>query len=110
MIATLPTLCPDLEVVTFHNLPKNPMISAAVSEMLLITNRNTLQALRVDSPLTDEASAVVYELPDLRGLSVVIEKGTRLPSASLPNLHQEKHSPVISRLRPEFPGNHAKFP
>ena len=40
----------------------------------------------MDSPLTEEASEVLYKLPNLRGLSVVIEKGTRLPPASLPNL------------------------
>jgi len=86
MIATLPTLCPDLQVITLHALPRDPIITAAVSGMFLITNRNTLQEFYVDSPLTEEASEVLYKLPNLRGLSVVIEKGTSLPSASLPNL------------------------
>jgi len=54
--------------------------------MLLDTNRNTLRRFRVDSPLTEEASEVLYELPNLCGLEVVIERETRLPSASLPNL------------------------
>ena len=40
----------------------------------------------VDSPLIEEASGVIYKLPSLRRLSVFIEKGTPLPSASLPNL------------------------
>jgi hypothetical protein len=40
----------------------------------------------VDSPLTEEAREVVYKLPDLRELSVVIEKDTSLPSLVLPNL------------------------
>ena len=54
--------------------------------MLLLTNRNTLRELRVDSPLTEEASEVIYKLPNLHSLSVAIEKGIPLPSASLPNL------------------------
>jgi len=62
------------------------MTTAAVSGMLLVTNRNALQEFHVDSPLTEEASGVLYKLPNLRDLEVVIEKGTRLPSASLPNL------------------------
>ena len=62
------------------------MITAAISRMLLVTSRNTLQKLRVDSPSTEEASEVVYKLPDLRSLSVVIDEETSLPSASLPNL------------------------
>ena len=54
--------------------------------MLHVTNRNTLQQFYVDSPLTEEASEAVYKLPDLRSLSVVIDKVTSLPSTSLPNL------------------------
>jgi hypothetical protein len=54
--------------------------------MLLVTNRNTLQQLWVNSPLTEEASEVIYKLPNLRSLSVIIDRGTSLPSASLPNL------------------------
>ena len=54
--------------------------------MLLLTNRNPLRELRVDSPLTEEASEVIYKLPNLHSLSVAIEKGIPLPSASLPNL------------------------
>jgi len=86
MITTLPTLCPDLHKIALYGLPKSSMITAAVSGVLLITNRNNLQGFRVDSPLTEEASEVLYELPNLRGLSVVIERESRLPSASLPNL------------------------
>ena len=40
----------------------------------------------MDSPLTEEASEVLYKLPNLRCLSVVTERETRLPPASLPNL------------------------
>ena len=62
------------------------MITAAVSEMVLANNRSTLQHFHVDSPLTEEAREVIYKLPDLRELSVVIERDTLLPSAVLPNL------------------------
>ena len=62
------------------------MITAAVSGVLLATNRNTLRKLHVDSLLTKEASEVVFKLSDLRTLSVVIKRGTSLPSLSLPNL------------------------
>jgi len=85
-ITILPTLCPDLRAITLRGLPKNLMVTTAVSEMLLVVNRNTLQEFDVGTLLTEEASEVFYRLPSLRGLEVVIEKGTRLPSASLPNL------------------------
>ena len=81
-----PKLCPNLQAIVFHSLPRNPMITAAVSEMLLATNPNTLQKFHVDSPLTEEASEVIYRLPNLCDLSVFIEGETSLPSASLPNL------------------------
>ena len=86
MVTTVPTLCPNLQALSLYSLPRDPMITAAISEMLLVTNRNTLQQFRVDSPLIEEASEVICKLPNLRSLSVVIEKGTSLPSASLPNL------------------------
>jgi len=86
MITTLPALCPELQTIVLSNLPRNPIITAAVSTMLLVTNRNTLQRFRVGSPLTEEASEVLYELPNLCDLSVVIGTRTTLPSASLPNL------------------------
>jgi hypothetical protein len=85
MITTLPTLCPNLQEISLYT-PSDPVIAAAVSGMLLVTNRNSLQRLRVDSPLTEEASEVLYRLPNLRSLSAVVERGTPLPSASLPSL------------------------
>jgi len=85
-ITTLPTLCPDLREITLYNLPESPVITTAVFGMLLVANRNTLQEFSVYSPLTEEASEVLYKLPNLRGLSTAIERETRLPSASLPNL------------------------
>jgi len=86
MVTILPTLCPDLQVITLCSLPRDPMITVAVSEMLLDINQSTLQRFIVGSPLTEEANGVIYKLPNLSFLSVVIEKETSLPSASLPNL------------------------
>jgi len=86
MVTTLPTLCPDLQAISLFPLPRDPIIATAVSAMLLATNRNTLRELCVGSPLTEEASDVIYKLPNLHSLSMVIERETSLPSASLPNL------------------------
>ena len=86
MIAAFPTLCPNLQEITLQFLPRGPMITAAVSGMLLASNRNGLRRFRVDSPLTEEARQVVYKLPNLRDLSVVIEKDSSLPPVVLPNL------------------------
>jgi len=85
-ITTLSTLCLNLQDITLYNLPRSPVITAAISGRLLITNRNTLRGFRADSVLTEEASEVLYRLPNLRHLSVVTERETRLPSASLPGL------------------------
>ena len=62
------------------------MITAAVSGMLLANDRNVLRLVHVDSPLTEEAREVVYKLPNLRELSVTIERDTSLPSMVLPSL------------------------
>ena len=86
VIATLQTLCPNLQDIGLYPLPRDPMISTAVSRMVLATNRNTLRYFCVDSPLTEEAREVIHKLPNLYALSVIIEKNTSLPSAVLPNL------------------------
>ena len=86
VVTTLPKLCPDLQEITLPSLPRDPMIAAAVSEMVLAINQNILRTLDVDFPLSEEASEVIYKLPNLRSLSVVIERETSLPSASLPDL------------------------
>jgi len=72
--------------MALYNLPISPVITAAVSGMLLVTNQNTLQRFYADLPLTKDANKVLYELPNLRHLSVFIGRETPLPSASLPNL------------------------
>ena len=86
MITTLPILSLNLRHIALYHLPRDPMITAAVSEMLLASNRNTLRFFRVDSPLTEEARDVIFKLPDLCDISMVIERDAPLPSVVLPNL------------------------
>ena len=86
VVTVLPTLCPDLEVLGLHYLPNDPIIVAAVSEMLLAANRNTLKSIRVDCPLAVEAREVIYKIPSLYDLMVIIEGDTILPPMVLPNL------------------------
>jgi hypothetical protein len=86
MITRLPMLCPDLERITLRRLPRDPVITEAVSDMLLAYNRDTLQWFCVDSPLTEEAREAVFQLPKLSQLWVVIQGHTLLPPVALPNL------------------------
>jgi len=86
MITSLPTSCPNLRRITFEFTPRDPMITAAVSELLLTINRNTLQRFHVDSPLTEEATEVICKISNLRCLRVVIGRPGPLPALVLPNL------------------------
>ena len=86
MITTFPSLRPNLQGLTLYSLPRDLMVTAAVSKMLLASNRNTLQRLTVDYPLTEEAYGMIFKLPNLRDLWVVIEEDISLPSVALPNL------------------------
>jgi len=86
MVTAFPLLCPNLEQIILRSIPRDPMITAGISAMLLATNRNTLRCFDVHSPLTEEGREVIFKLPDLCELSVVIERDTSLPSAVLPNL------------------------
>ena len=87
LIAAFPTtLCPNLQKITLYPLPRDPMITAAVSKMILSCNWGALRFIGVDSPLTEEAREVIFKLPDLRELWVVIETEASLPSMVLPNL------------------------
>ena len=52
-LTALPTLCPDLQAIGLYSLPMDLMISAAVSGILLVTNRNTVPQLYIDSPFTE---------------------------------------------------------
>jgi len=87
-IARVSLLCPNLECITIliHNLPRHPFIAGAVSEMLLACNRDTLRQFMVNSPLTEEARRVLYQLPRLSHLSTTIQGPTSLPPVKLPNL------------------------
>ena len=86
VIEDLPTNFPNVRDIIIRPLPRTPLITAAASKMFLTTNRNTLRRFHVDSPLTEEATEATYKSQNLCGLSVVIEKGTPMPSAPLPNL------------------------
>ena len=86
VIATFPTLCPNLQEIILYSLPRGPMVTAAVSGMVLASNENTLRCFRVDSPLTEAARQVIYKLLNLRNLSVVIERDASSTSVVLPNL------------------------
>jgi hypothetical protein len=86
VINTFPTLCPNLERVTLRGLERYPVVTDAVSEMLLSCNRDSLRVLEVGSPLAEEAQEVVYRLPKLSRLRTVIEGHTLLPQMVLPNL------------------------
>jgi len=85
-ISRLPTLCPDLKYIAFYGLPRHPVITEAVSETLLACKRDTFQLFRANSPLTEEAREVLYQLPRLFGLWAVIQGPTSLPKVALPNL------------------------
>jgi len=86
ILTTLSTMCPNLQQIYLHSLPSDPMIVAAVSGILLASNRSALQRFEVDSPLTEEGREVICKLPNLRKLSTVIERDTSLSLAGLPNL------------------------
>ena len=86
MINTLPMLCPNLHAIHLTGLPRDPMITAAVSELALATNQNTLRHFCVDSSLTEEACEVIRKHPDLRTFHTVIDRPNALPTMVLPNL------------------------
>jgi len=86
MITTLPTLCPNLQKIMLYPLPRGPVITAAVSELLLTIDRDSIRSFHVDSLLTEEAREMVYKLPNLCELMVVIDGPTLLPTLVLPNL------------------------
>ena len=86
VITILPMSCPNLQHIDLGDLPRDPMITAAVSRMSFDINRNALLTFHVNTPLTEEASEAVYKSQNLRSLSVGVGKGTSIPSVSLPNL------------------------
>jgi len=86
IFATLPTLCPNLQDIALRSLPLDPMVTAAVSGMLLASSGNALRSVKVDSPLTEETLEVICKLPNLRDLWVVVERDVSLPQLTLPDL------------------------
>ena len=86
MITKSSMLCPYLKRITLCPLPRDPVITEAVSELLLTRDRDSLQWFGVDSPLTEEAREVVFRLPKLFSLWIVIQGCTRIPPVVLPNL------------------------
>jgi len=86
-IAWFSTLCPDVQHLQLDCLPRNQVITEAVSEMLLACNRNTLQTFYVNCPLTDEARGFLHTLPKLRQLWIFTQGQTSLPPLTLPNLN-----------------------
>ena len=86
MAATFSTLCPNLQAIRLQSLPRDPMITAAISGMLLANDRSSLRSLEVDSTLDQEAREMVHKLSSLRKLSVVMEREASLPPLLLPNL------------------------
>lgn len=85
MITAPPTLCPNLQEFTLKHTPNHPVITTAVSELLLTTNRNSLRSFRADSPLTKEACEVVCQLSGLRELQFTIDGPTPVPTMIIPN-------------------------
>jgi hypothetical protein len=86
MITALPTLCPGLQSIILYNLPKTPIITAALSRFLLTTNRNILEHFWVACPLLEEAREVLYKLPGLNQLQTMINGSAGLPTLVLPGL------------------------
>jgi len=86
IISTFSTLCPSLREIILRALPVGPVVIAAVSDMLIACNRNTLQTFGMISPLTDAGRKVLYQLPNLRELYSLIPGPTLLPPVVLPKL------------------------
>jgi len=85
-IARLLTLCPNIQFLVLYSLPKNQVIAAAVSELLLPCNRDTLQSFLVDSQLNGDARGILFKLPKLQYLWASIQGSTSLPPVELPDL------------------------
>jgi len=86
VVTTFPTLCPNLQRISLHAIPRTPIITAAVSEMLLATNRNILQQFDVHLPLTEETNEVICKLSGLCKLWLTIDRPDSLPTLVLPKL------------------------
>ena len=107
IIATFPTLCPNLQDVDLSTLTEGPTTTAAVSAMLLVSNRGTLRRFRMRSPLTEEAREVVYTLPNLRTLWAVVSRDTPLPSGPSKSYRLDDHVRARQRLVAAVPRSDA---
>ena len=58
--------CPNIQYIFLDRLPRNRIITEAVSEMLLACNRDTLQVFRGNCPLTEEARVFLHTLQNSR--------------------------------------------
>ena len=85
-IAQFSTLCPNIRSLLLDLLPNDQVIAEAVSEMLLACNRDALQVLFVNSPLTEVAYGFLHTLPKLRKLWLFTEGQTSFPRLALPDL------------------------
>ena len=83
---TIPILSPNLRGISLRLKQSDPMITTAVSGMLLTIKGNALQKFDVDSSLTEEAREVICGLPDLCELHTDIGGSSSLPTLVLPNL------------------------
>ena len=72
VLTALPTMCPNLREIILPSLPRDPMVTVAVSKILLVVNRSYLRRLCVSSPLTEEAIQTLCDLRDIRELCLVI--------------------------------------
>lgn len=86
MVTTLPIRCPNLQRINLYSLPRDPTITTAISELLITTNRDVLQSVCVDSPLTEDAREMIHKHHNLRELRAVINEADSLPTLVLPNL------------------------
>ena len=85
-VPRLSILCPNLERIFLFDLPRDPAITEAVSEMLLACNRDTLREFSAISPLTEEARGLLYRLPKLCRLRTAMQGPVLLPPVKLPSL------------------------
>ena len=85
MIANLPLTCPDLREVRLDGLQRDLTTIRAVSQLVTAT-RGTLRSFRVDCPLTQEATEILYKSPHLCEARTVIDGPILLPPMELPNL------------------------
>ena len=83
---TIPILSPNLQSIRLRLMRSDPMITTAVSGMLLAINGKGLQKFDVDSPLTEEGGEVICRLPNLCELKTNIGGSSSLTTLVLPNL------------------------